>query len=300
MGSVLPVKWSRISLGELSRGQDMQGSSTKKYLIPALMLVVFEAVAIVLWLTKDNLFYLFNFSYIGVSITLGLVLFLNNYKHARRVVQLLVGLYMLVYLGLICNENMQIEGFWYYLFTGVFEAATIHYAVAKIFGPLIFGRGWCGYACWTAMVLDFLPYKTPATHTRLGIGWLRYVTFAASFVFVGALFISGVADIEGVMFWAFIVGNIVYYAVGIALAFALKDDRAFCKYLCPITVFLKPMSYFSLVRVTCDAGKCVRCGKCKQVCPMDVDVTDNARSRKNGTECILCMECVKACPKKAL
>ncbi len=40
---------------------------------------------------------------------------------------------------------MQIEGFWYYLFTGVFEAATIHYAVAKIFGPLVFGRGWCGY-----------------------------------------------------------------------------------------------------------------------------------------------------------
>ena len=35
-------------------------------------------------------------------------------------------------LGLICNENMQIEGFWYYLFTGVFEAATIHYAVALL------------------------------------------------------------------------------------------------------------------------------------------------------------------------
>ena len=51
---------------------------------------------------------------------------------ARRVVQLLVGLYMLVYLGLMCNENMQIEGFWYYLFAGVFEAATIHYAVVKI------------------------------------------------------------------------------------------------------------------------------------------------------------------------
>lgn len=46
----------------------------------------------------------------------------------------MVGLYMLVYLGLICQENMQIEGFWYYLFTGVFEAATIHYAVAKICG----------------------------------------------------------------------------------------------------------------------------------------------------------------------
>lgn len=56
------------------------------------MLVVFEIVAITLWLTKNNIFYLFNFSYIGISITLGLVLFAQNYKHARRVVQLLVGL----------------------------------------------------------------------------------------------------------------------------------------------------------------------------------------------------------------
>ena len=126
------------------------------------MLIIFEAVAITLWLTKDNIFYLFNFSYIGLSISLGIFLFIKKYKHARRIVQLLVGLYMLIYLGIICNENMQIEGFWYYLFTGVFEAATIHYTVAKIFGPLLFGRGWCGYACWTAMVLDFLPYKSPS------------------------------------------------------------------------------------------------------------------------------------------
>lgn len=33
---------------------------------------------------------------------------------------------------------------------------------------------------------------------------------------------------------------------------------------------------------------------------MNVDVTDNSRKRENGTECILCMECVKSCPKKAL
>ena len=33
---------------------------------------------------------------------------------------------------------------------------------------------------------------------------------------------------------------------------------------------------------------------------MNVDVLDNSRKRQNGTECILCMECVKNCPKKAL
>lgn len=271
----------------------------KKLLPLLIILTLFETVAVTLWLTKSNIFYLFNFSYIGLSISLGMYLYMRNYRHARRVVQLLVGSYMLVYLGLICGENMQIEGFWYYLFTGVFEAATIHYAVAKIFGPLVFGRGWCGYACWTAMVLDFLPYKTPE-RPRGRIGWIRYITFAASLIFVSALFLAKVGNIERIMFIAFIVGNIAYYAVGIALAFAFHDNRAFCKYICPITVFLKPMSRFALFRVKCDKSKCVSCGKCRKVCPMDVDPTDDTRNRKNGTECILCMECVKNCPKKAL
>ena len=271
----------------------------KKYQLPIIMLIVFEAVAVTLWLTLGNIFYLFNFSYIGVSVALGVFLYVKKYKHARRIAQLLVGLYMLVYLGIISNENMQIEGFWYYLFTGVFEAATIHYAVAKIFGPLIFGRGWCGYACWTAMVLDFLPYKTPRS-PRKKLGWIRYIPFAVSLVFVAALFLSHVGSIERIMFWSFIIGNALYYAVGIALAFVFKDNRAFCKYICPITVFLKPMSYFALFRIKCDNSKCVSCGKCKKVCPMDVDMTDNSRKRKNGTECILCFECAKECPKKAL
>jgi len=271
----------------------------KKYRLPIILLAVFEAVAISLWLTKDNLFYLINFSYIGLSVSLGMFLLIKKYKYARHLVQLLVGLYMLIYLGLICQENMQIEGFWYYLFTGVFEAATIHYAVAKIFGPLIFGRGWCGYACWTAMVLDFLPYKKPKEE-RKRLGWLRYITFALALIFVAGLFLAHVGNIEHIMFYAFIIGNIAYYLIGIILAFAFKDNRAFCKYICPITVFLKPMSYFSLIRIKCDKEKCISCGKCKRVCPMDVDVTDNSRKRKNGTECILCMECVQECPKKAL
>ena len=197
------------------------------------MWIIFEIVAVVLWLSKDNIFYLLNFSYIGTSIALGLVLMANNQPYARRIVQLLVGTYMLVYLGLIDNENMQIEGFWYYLFTGVFEAATIHYAAAKIFGPLIFGRGWCGFACWTAMILDFLPYKTPQSHERRKIGWIRYIAFAVSLIFVSALFLCKVDNIERIMFWAFLIGNIVYYLVGITLAFTFKDNRAFCKYICP-------------------------------------------------------------------
>lgn len=272
----------------------------KEYGYPVGLWLLFETIAIVLWLTKGNFFYFINFTYIGSSIALGLVLLSLQKRYARRIVQLLVGTYMFLFLGVFSRENMQLEGFWFYLFSGVFEAATIHYAVAKIFGPLFFGRGWCGYACWTAMVLDFLPFKTPKSHRRKKLGWLRYVVFVLSLAFVLMLFLCQIGNLEKVMFRAFLIGNALYYASGIALAYAFQDNRAFCKYLCPVTVFLKPMSYFSLLRVTPDKEKCISCGKCKKVCPMDVNVLDPKRSRKNGTECILCMECAKACPTKAL
>lgn len=207
----------------------------KKYFAPVLLFAVFEIVAVTLWLTKDNLFYLFNFSYIGTSIAFGLFLFIKKFK----------------------------------------------------------------YACWTAMVLDFLPYKTPQKPKKK-FGFIRYITFAASFIFVTALFLCKTGNMERIMFWSFLIGNILYYAVGIILAFAFKDNRAFCKYICPVTVFLKPMSYFSFLRIRCDKDKCISCGKCRKVCPMNVDMTDNSRKRLNGTECILCFECTKNCPESAL
>ena len=120
----------------------------KKYLPAGLMWLLFELIAVALWLALDNVFYLLNFSYIGSALGLGLAMYAAKLRYARNFVQFAVGLYMLIYLGIICRENMQLEGFWYYLFLGVFEAAVIHYAVAKIFGPVLFGRGWCGYACW--------------------------------------------------------------------------------------------------------------------------------------------------------
>ena len=272
----------------------------KKYLPSLLFFLLFEIIAFTLYLTTNNLFYLINFTYIGSCLALGTALFTAGKKYARHFVQLAVGSYMLIYLGLISQENMQIEGFWYYLFLGTFEAATIHYAVAKIFGPLLFGRGWCGYACWTAMVLDFLPFKTPLKPRIKKLGLLRYLTFTFSLLLVIALFLFKVAHLEKIMLYLFIIGNILYYLSGIILAYIFKDNRAFCKYLCPVTIFLKPMSYFSLLRVHFDKTKCIGCKKCLKVCPMNVEVNNDSRKRKNATECILCYECVKACPTKAL
>lgn len=260
---------------------------------------IFETIAITLYLLFDNIFYLFNFSYIGFCLSFGLLLFKKKFKYARLVVQLSVGLYMFLYVGVMCKENMMIEGFWYYLLLGVFQAAVIHYVIAKIFGPVLFGRGWCGYACWTAMILDLLPYKEPK-YPRKRIGYLRYIVFTLSLIFVGSLFLLQIPNLKTIMYWSFIIGNLIYYVVGIILAINFKDNRAFCKYICPITIFLKPASYYSLLRIKVDITKCISCGKCKKVCPMNVDMTNNSRKRENATECILCNSCVNVCPQKAL
>jgi hypothetical protein len=78
-------------------------------------------------------------------------------------------------------DRFQIEGFFFYLFAGFFAGSVIHYMVAKVFGPIIFGRGWCGWACWTAVIPDLLPY-TKNREGRVSASWekLRYVHFAFS------------------------------------------------------------------------------------------------------------------------
>ena len=270
----------------------------KHILFPLIIWLFFMTIALSLGLTI-HLFYLFNFAYIGTFVAVGLFLHMKKFKYARQIVLFAVGLYMFGYLGIISRENMQIEGFWILLFNGVFFAAVLHYLIAKIFGPFLFGRVWCGYACWTAMILELLPYKVPQI-PRKNIGYIRYIVFTVSLIFSIMLFVKQIPYLGNIMFWCFIVGNIIYYGIGIILAFVFKDNRAFCKYICPITVFLKPASYFALLRVKINTKKCISCNKCKKVCPMDVNMVDNSRRRQNGTECILCLKCIEECPKKAL
>lgn len=150
------------------------------------------------------------------------------------------------------------------------------------------------------MVLECLPCKVPESHERKSFGWIRYALFAASFLFVGALLLLQVPNVDRIMLYAFIGGTIAYYAVGIALAFAFRDNRAFYKYICPITVFLKVGASRSLMRIRVDEDKCVHCGKCIATCPMDVEVPSNSWRKRNASECILCLSCVDACPEKAL
>ncbi len=271
---------------------------------------IFWVVAIVLWQTTGKIFYILNFGYIGTAIGVGTGIYAALPKkkkyQGRRLSQLLVGSYMLVFLGFIEFENMQIEGFFFYLLAGFFGGATIHYLVAKVVGPLFFNRGWCAWACFTAMILDYLPFPRNK-RGRLPTKWgnLRYVHFALSLGLVLALWFGFGYKVQSQstadLYWL-TGGNMLYYAIAITLAFRLKDNRAFCKYVCPITTILKVPSRFAILKIAGDAEKCNDCGACVKICPMDIRITDYIKNgpRVLSTECILCSECINVCVPKAL
>lgn len=247
--------------------------------------------------------------YIGTSIALGIFLInalpANHKLWGRRISQLLVGLYMLGYVGFVLNENMQLEGFFFYLFGGIFAGATLHYFLAKIVGTAIVNRGWCSWACWTAMVLDFLPWKkSPGRIKRAGI--FRYIHFLVSFLLV--VFFWFVLNCRNIydhaiteLIWL-ATGNAVYYAAAVSMAFIVKDNRAFCKYACPIPTTQKLFSRFALIKIEIDSEKCIDCRLCEKNCPMDIKILEykNQNNRIISTECILCNTCGTVCPKDAI
>ena len=88
----------------------------KNLSVPIIIFTSFWIVAIILWQTMGNIFYLFNFGYIGTAIGLGIGLYVvlprKKKPSGRRIAQLLVGIYLLVFLGISINAALYI----YHLF----------------------------------------------------------------------------------------------------------------------------------------------------------------------------------------
>ena len=82
----------------------------------------------------------------------------------------------------------------------------------------------------------------------------------------------------------------------ITLVGCLSICRFFCKVMCPLGAIYGLLNKVSLFHMDVNMGKCIHCGKCTHVCPMDVDPVKTPDS----AECIRCGKCVSACPKKAL
>jgi ferredoxin-type protein NapH len=210
-------------------------------------------------------------------------------------------------ISLLLARNVQLEGLFFGLLTGVFVGPVMHYLLGKVLIALPFGRIWCGWACWTAALVDQLPYRKSAgwlpKHYRRG----RYLHLFGSLGLVLVLFF-GFGYREGALgqsaaSW-FVLGNLLYWLTAVVLAIVLKDNRAFCKYACPVSVLLKVTSRPALLKVSGDAQACLDCASqaCTTLCPMDIEIPKYIKAGKRvlATECILCQHCIAVCPPNTL
>jgi polyferredoxin len=77
----------------------------------------------------------------------------------------------------------------------------------------------------------------------------------------------------------------------LVLLWAMAARRPFCRVLCPLGALWGLAGRISLFRMR--VGKsCIRCGKCAEVCPVDLKLWQEPSS----AECIRCTRCIPACP----
>ncbi|MBQ8151128.1 MAG: 4Fe-4S binding protein [Clostridia bacterium] len=188
---------------------------------------------------------------------------------------------------------------------------------------VLLGRFVCGFLCPFGLIQELLA-KIPLPKKKLRLPrFAKYIKYVVLVVFVilmpvavtnvvgmgdpafcqyicpsgtllgGVPLLSTHPELQQTIGWLF--GWKMFLLIAI-LTGSVLVFRFFCKTLCPLGAIYGLLNKVSFYRLTVDGDKCIHCGKCAQVCGMDVDPTKHPQSM----ECIRCGECAQACPTGAI
>lgn len=193
-----------------------------------------------------------------------------------------------------------------------------------LFGT-VFGRLLCGFLCPFGLIQDLLariPLKkltVPRSADRL----LRYLKYAVLLIMVLLLpaavqnelgsgdpwfckYLCPAGTLEGGIPLVLLnptlrslAGVLFTWKTAVLLSIlilSVKIPRVFCRYLCPLGAFYALFNRFACYQMQVAEHKCIACGKCTSVCPMQLDVPQEICSG----ECIRCGRCKAACPADAI
>jgi ferredoxin-type protein NapH len=190
---------------------------------------------------------------------------------------------------------------------GVVSGSLVVYGVLFL-SSLILGRAFCGWFCPGAAMQEILSLvRSPAKAGRAdrikyGIcgGWSLLVLVAAIRAggFHGLDFSFGTQ--HGGILQEFLMRTGHFIVIG-ALGAAL-GAWASCRYVCWIAPFLmfgnriRTLMRIPGLRVAMSSETCSGCEACRDACPMRVDVDPLVPGLIRSGDCILCGNCVDACP----
>ena len=188
---------------------------------------------------------------------------------------------------------------------------------------VLLGRFICGFLCpfgWLQELLHHIPSPKLSSERLKPLRYLKYAVLLVMVVLLPTVLVNelGMGDpifckylcpqgiLEGAIPLALVntgirsaLGALFTWKAAVLAAVILLSVlfwRPFCKWLCPLGAFYALFNRVSLFQMQVNSHRCVSCGKCANVCPMDVDITQNA----NHAECIRCGRCIKACPAEAI
>ncbi|MFW5857360.1 MAG: 4Fe-4S binding protein [Planctomycetota bacterium] len=97
--------------------------------------------------------------------------------------------------------------------------------------------------------------------------------------------------------WGFFRYGLVAVAALFLVSFAM-GRRLWCRF-CPIGMVSGLFNRGGLFRLRKNAEKCNRCGVCREVCPVDIDLVRAEMQHEDVScyDCHLCLRCVEQCPR---
>ncbi len=207
-----------------------------------------------------------------------------------------VSLYNLVTLGTLIKK----------IHSSAIVLMSLVFILAILFGPVF-----CGWVCPLGSIQEWFGklgkkiYKKKYNHFvpekidrflryfRFGVlAWVIYMTARS-----GYLIFEEIDPYKALFtFWSSEVAIPALIILGVTLLSSLLIERPWCKYACPYGALLGLFNKISIFKVRVNPKSCVSCGKCNQVCPMNIDVY--SKDKVTDMQCIGCYECTseRNCP----
>jgi len=164
-----------------------------------------------------------------------------------------------------------------------------------LFVLALFGRLACSTICPLGWIQELL-YKIPMPKKFKDLPHDKQLRYLKYFVLVLVIvYIPTSQYIPDTYGWW--LGLLIFKITTFSLIFisSLFLLRPFCKYLCPIGLFLGFFNKISLYKYR-KKDNCNTCGFCKRDCKMSLEPFKDF----NSIECIRCGRCLKKCPRKSL